>query len=68
MVVLGTGFDLKHHAPISDELVRRVQDILNVKEMPSWWAMPDYVYPPPKLWLAMKEEEEREKEEQESGL
>ncbi|KDN36618.1 hypothetical protein RSAG8_10721, partial [Rhizoctonia solani AG-8 WAC10335] len=48
LVILGTGFGLQHHVPISDELVQRVQAILSTDDEPSWWPMMEFLYPPPK--------------------
>ncbi|EUC64531.1 hypothetical protein RSOL_513730 [Rhizoctonia solani AG-3 Rhs1AP] len=55
LVILGTGFDLKHHVPISSEMVKHAQAILSTDEEPSWWPMMEFCYPSPKSWLADKE-------------
>ncbi|CAE7219376.1 unnamed protein product [Rhizoctonia solani] len=47
LVILGTGFDCKLHAPVSPGLVEKVQTILHMKKEPSWFETMSAVYPPP---------------------
>lgn len=47
LVVLGTGFDKKLHAPIPDGLEERVKAILGTQDEPQWWLMEGYAYPLP---------------------
>ncbi|CAE6467197.1 unnamed protein product [Rhizoctonia solani] len=60
LVVLVTGFEfsgqLQPHAPVAEELVQRVQDILNTNEEPSWWPMMEFMYPSPNWWIADMEQ------------
>ncbi|CAE6498013.1 unnamed protein product [Rhizoctonia solani] len=51
LVVLETGFDKKLHCPVPDEVLSRVQAILNTTQSPSWWRMEGFRYPLPQLTI-----------------
>ncbi|EUC59285.1 hypothetical protein RSOL_305800, partial [Rhizoctonia solani AG-3 Rhs1AP] len=52
LIILGTGFNKTPHVPILDELMQRVQEILQSEEPAAWWLMRKFTYPHPKVWLA----------------
>ncbi|CAE7231729.1 unnamed protein product [Rhizoctonia solani] len=52
LIILVTGFKNKSHAPVSEELVERVQAILATEEQPTWWLMSRlYGYPSARWWI-----------------
>ncbi|CAE7168658.1 unnamed protein product [Rhizoctonia solani] len=55
LIILVTGFKKTSHAPVSEELVERVQAILATDERPTWWLMSRlYGYPSARWWIKHK--------------